>query len=215
MKHLNLFENTFSENMEVIAKNESHYSWEYDSHTTTAQILLDRTDDSLYIKIRTVHNKSGLGAGSYPKDLEFKRIGNLHKADLTLVRSLLTKYNYSYSQQKFSKHWEDEEGNKMTLSELLKLYKPEKTIREESPKKELKHIQSISSFSEPKKSDIEIVKYSDRAYAIFGEGTKNIKEKLIELGCRYNKFLTDPKTGEKRPGWICSISKIDLIKNYI
>ena len=213
MKYLNLFENIFSENMEVIATNESRYSWEYDSHTTTAQILLDRTDDSLYIKMRTVHTKSGLGAGSYPKDLEFKRIGNIQKADLALVRTLLTKH--ANSQQKFSKHWEDEEGNKMTLSELLTEYKPEKPIKEEQPKKELKHIQTISNFDKTKKSEIEIVKYSDKSYAIFGEGTKKIKDKLIELGCRYNKFLTDPKTGEKRPGWICSISKIDLVKELL
>jgi hypothetical protein len=212
MIHLNLFENIFSENMEVIATNKSHYSWEYDSHTTTAQILLDRTDDSLYIKIRTVHIKSGLGAGSYPKDLEFKRIGNLQKVDLALVRELLTKHNL---QQKFSKHWEDEEGNKMTLSELLSLYKPKKPIREEHQKKELNHIQTISNFDNPKKSKIEIVKYSDISYAIFGEETKNIKDKLMELGCRYNKFLTDPKSGEKRPGWICSISKIDLVKRLL
>ena len=213
MKHLNLFENIFSENMEVIATNRSHYSWEYDSHTTTAQILLDRTDDSLYLKIRTVHNKSGLGAGSYPKDLEFKRIGNLQKADLALVRTLLSKF--THSQQKFSKHWQDDEGNNMTLTEWLSLYKPKKNIKDEKPKKELKHIKPMSTFSETKKSDIELVKYSDRAYAIFGDGTKNIKDKLMELGCRYNKFLTDPKSGEKRPGWICSISKIDLVKKIV
>jgi len=210
MKHLNLFENIIIDDMEVIATNKSYYSWEYDSHTTTAQILLDRKDDSLYLKIRTVHNKSGLGAGSYPKDLEFVKIGTTQKADLQLVKKLLVKHKQSH--KNFSNHWEDEEGNKMLLSEVIAEYKPAKEIL---PKKELKHIQSISNFDMPKKSEIEIVKYSDRSYAIFGDETRKIKDKLIELGCKYNRFLTDPKSGEKRPGWICSISKIDLVKKLL
>jgi len=205
LTNFKLFENNVD--YEVLGTNHSSTSWEYDHHEATATILLDKSDDSLYLKIRAVHTKSGLGAGSFPKDLVFIKIGNLQKADLALVKTLLKKH--SYDQRKFSIHWEDEEGNKMSLTELIKMHKPEKV------KKEMKHIKSIDTFDEPIKKDIEIVKYSDRSYAIFGNDTKEIKDQLMNFGCRYNKFLTDPRTTEKRPGWICSINKIDRVREII
>lgn len=205
LTNFKLFENNVD--YEVLGTNHSSTSWEYDHHEATATILLDKSDDSLYLKIRAVHTKSGLGAGSFPKDLVFIKIGNLQKADLALVKTLLKKH--SYDQRKFSIHWEDEEGNKMSLTELIKMHKPEKV------KKEMKHIKSIDTFDEPIKKDIEIVKYSDRSYAIFGKDTKEIKDQLMNFGCRYNKFLTDPRTTEKRPGWICSINKIDRVREII
>lgn len=201
-----LFESV--ENYEVIATNESSHHYEYDNFIATAKILLDRNDNSLYLQIKNVHIKTGLGAGTFQKQGEFVKIGNIEKADLALVRTLLKKHNYD--QKKFSIHWEDEEGNKMSLTDLLKTYKPQKS--------EMKHIKSISNFEQPKKEkvfNIELVKYSDKSYALFGEGTKNIKDKLIDLGCRYNKFLTDPNTGQKRPGWIFPTSKLDKIKELL
>ncbi len=206
LKNFKLFENNV-EDYEVLGTNTSFTSWEYDHHEATAKILLDKSDGSLYLKIRAVHTKSGLGAGSFPKDLVFIKIGNLQKADLALVRTLLKKH--SYEQSKFSTFWEDEEGNKMNLTDLLKMHKPEKV------KKEMKHLKTIDTFEEPTKKDIEIVKYSDRSYAIFGKDTKEIKDKLMDLGCRYNKFLTDPRTTEKKAGWICSFKNIDKIREII
>lgn len=201
------------DNLEVLATNKSYYSWEYDHHETTAQILLDRDDESLYLKIRTVHTKSGLGAGSFPKELELVKIGNLQKADLKMVRTLLAKH--SQYQSKFSIHWTDSEGNKMTLSELLQEYKPEKVKKEKSVEKKLKHIKPITSFENKTKNDLEIIKYSDKSYALFGRDTIKIKDDLMKMGCRYNKFLTDPTTGEKRAGWIFSNNKLNLIKELI
>ena len=46
---------------------------------------------------------------------------------------------------------------------------------------------------------LELVKYSEKAIALFGN-TKPIKEKLKELGGRFNPFLT--KNGDKMAGWI-------------
>jgi len=199
-----LFENI--EGYRTLATNDSYYSWEYDSYHAHAEILLGEVDNNLYVRITDVHTKSGLGAGKYPKTTEFVKIGDLNKSDLSIVRKLLKAHQYD--QSKFSRHWEDEEGNKMSLTDLLKMLKPEK------PKKELKHIKTINTFNTPKK-DIELVKYSDRSYALFGEGTKSIKDKLKSIGCRYNKFLTDPTTGEKRPGWIFSLGKLDNINKLI
>ena len=199
------------ENYEVLGTNESSWSWEDDSNHRTAQILLDRTDDSLYLKIREVHTKYGLGAGKRSADLVFLKIGTLQKADLSIVRTLLKKHAHQKSRagHGFSTFWKDSEGNKMNLTDLIKINKPEKV------KKEMTHIKSIDTFEEHIKKDIEIVKYSDRSYAIFGKDTKEIKDDLSALGCKYNRFLTDPRTAEKRPGWICSLNKIDKVREII
>jgi hypothetical protein len=192
-----------NENLEIIATNNSHFSWEYDSYNVDAFILLNKEDNTLYLKITRTNIKTGLGAGKTKKELEYVNIGTLYKAELAKVRTLLKKHQLQ--DNKFSRHWEDEEGNKMSLTDIIKLNKPVKSIK---PK--MKHIKPIDNFN-----DIEIVKYSERSYAIFGEGTKEIKDKLKEIGCKYNKFLKDPKTGERRAGWICSNYKIDKVKKLI
>lgn len=201
-------------NLTTLATNISYYQWEYDYNSVIATILLDNSDNSLYIDLTSKKVKSGLGKGDCTSQLEYINLGKINtKIDTTLVQSILKKYNIS--QHKFSKHWEDEEGNLMLLSELLLIHQSKNIeVPKKIEKKELKHIKSIDSFDKNNK-DIEIIKYSDKAYAIFGDGTRNIKDKLSSIGCRYNKFLTDPKTGKKRAGWICSISKIDLVKNII
>ena len=205
-----LFES--NENYIVIGTNESYYSWEYDSDTITARILL-YDDNSLYLTITKVHHKSGLGAGTTTRELVNINIGTLQKADLALVKSLLKKHAHSKSSASkgFSILWEDEEGNKMNLTDLIKLYKEERNVET----KVMKHIKPITNFEESPKLNIELVKYSDRAYALFGDDTKKIKDQLLNLGCKYNKFLTDPSTGNKKPGWICSIGKLDKIKELI
>ena len=211
-----IFENT-DENYEVLGENESYWQWEYDTDIVKAQILLDKSDNKLYLKIRKVHIKSGLGAGAFPTDLEFVKIGNLQDPDLTKVRPLLKKYGHDRTSAggPFSKHWQDDEGNKMLLTDLIKMYKEEHP--ELSKKPELKHIKSIKSFDTTSKGtgDIELVKYSEYSYALFGEGTKKIKDELGELGCKYNRFLTDSKTKEKRPGWIFAIGKLDKVKKLL
>lgn len=214
MKHLQLFESVGD--YKVLGTNESNWSWEDDSDYRTAEILLD-TDDSLYLKINQVYTSGGLGSGRQRDiDLEFIKIGTLQKADLAKVRSLLKQHAHERTRagSGFSKFWKDEEGNKMSLGDLLSLHKPEIV------KKEMKHIKPISKFEEPivkqqTNKDIELVKYSDRSYALFGDDTRNIKDQLIALGCKYNRFLTDPKTGQKRPGWIFAIGKLEKIKEII
>lgn len=206
MKHIRLFESKGE--YKVLGTNTSAWSWEYDSDTVTAEILTD--DDNLYLKITKTHSKTGLGAGTKANQLEFLNIGTFKKADLKLVRTLLKKYGHERSRSgyPFSTFWEDEEGNKLNLSDLIKSNKPEQ---------EMKYIKPISKFKEPVKetTDIELVKYSDKSYALFGEGTKRIKDELSALGCRYNRFLTDPNTGEKRPGWICAATKIEKVKELL
>lgn len=203
-----------NENLKLLAKNKTYYYWNDDYNSVEAKILLDMNNDDLYLKMNSLKVKSGIGKGKWENDLEFIKIGNLNtKIDSVLVNSLLKKYNMS--QVKFSKHWEDEEGNQMLLSELFMLHKHDVVNEPKKEKSELKHIKSISTFDKKEESGIELVKYSDKAYAIFGKGTKEIKDELSVLGCRYNKFLTDPKTGEKRAGWIFPTSKLDNVNKLI
>lgn len=51
---------------------------------------------------------------------------------------------------------------------------------------------------------MKLVKYSDKSFALFGEDTKEVKSELSALGGRFNRFLTDPSTKKKTPGWIFS-----------
>lgn len=57
-----------------------------------------------------------------------------------------------------------------------------------------------------------IVDYSEKAIAVFGD-TKAIKERLKELGGRFNPSLN--YNGEKRAGWIFSKKQADKVKELI
>lgn len=56
---------------------------------------------------------------------------------------------------------------------------------------------------------LEIVDYSEKAIAVFGE-TKEIKEQLKEIGGRFNPSLR--YNGEKRTGWIFSKKQEDKVR---
>jgi hypothetical protein len=58
----------------------------------------------------------------------------------------------------------------------------------------------------------EMVNYSDKALAVFGE-TKPIKEQLKQIGGRFNPFLNH--NGSKKAGWIFSKSKEQELKKLL
>lgn len=64
-------------------------------------------------------------------------------------------------------------------------------------------------------SNVKIYDYSDRAIAIYGDykDILPIKDKLKEIGCRYNKFLNI--NGVKTPGWIVSAKKRAEVEKII
>ena len=62
---------------------------------------------------------------------------------------------------------------------------------------------------------IKIVKYSDKSLALFGEQTKDIKDKLKSIGGRFNPFLKDPESEGKKAGWIFQIKKEEEIVNLL
>lgn len=220
IKNFKIFE-TNTENYELLAYNNSSYSWEDSYGYVKAEVYLDKTDGSLYLDITKTSGNSGINRYKNTRKLvDYISIGNTTKPNLKLVKTLLAEHAYkgSRAESNFSKFWTDNEGNKMTLSDLIISFKPEILIREKKPKennskeKELKHIKSKNDYE---KTNIELVKYSDFSYALFGTDTIKIKDKLNILGCKYNKFLTDPKTGEKRPGWIFSNKRLDDVKKII
>ena len=59
---------------------------------------------------------------------------------------------------------------------------------------------------------LEIVDYSEKAMAVFGD-TKAIKEQLKELGGRFNPALN--YNGEKRAGWIFSKKQADKVRELL
>lgn len=59
---------------------------------------------------------------------------------------------------------------------------------------------------------LEIVDYSEKAIAVFGD-TKAIKEQLKELGGRFNSALN--YQGGKRAGWIFSKKQADKVREFL
>lgn len=68
--------------------------------------------------------------------------------------------------------------------------------------------------TEAKITDVSLLRYSDKAYAIFGN-TKPIKDKLSAIGGRFNMYLTNPQTGTKQAGWVFPASKFSQLQNLI
>lgn len=75
-------------------------------------------------------------------------------------------------------------------------------------------VETEQEISEPVKSEIELVSYSEKALAVFGN-TKPIKEVLKSLGGKFNAYLTNPTTKEKQAGWIFSKTKEQAIKTAL
>ena len=63
---------------------------------------------------------------------------------------------------------------------------------------------------------MKLVEYSEKSVAIFGKESKEIKEDLKTMfKARFNRWLTDPDTGDKTPGWILSKKKLDELIDYL
>ena len=60
----------------------------------------------------------------------------------------------------------------------------------------------------------ELVQYSEKSFVVFGD-TKAIKNKLKELGGKYNRNLVDPRTGNTSPGWVFSHKKHTLVSQEL
>jgi hypothetical protein len=66
-----------------------------------------------------------------------------------------------------------------------------------------------------KKADkitLEVIAYSERAIAVFGD-TKPVKDQLSDLKGKFNRFLT--YKGAKTPGWIFSKKQADAVNAFV
>jgi len=88
-----------------------------------------------------------------------------------------------------------------------------KTFEGTGPKKVVKSSMSKSKQSSSVPSDLNLVDYSDKAIALFGN-TKHLYEYLKRIG-RWNRFLVNPQTDKKEGGWIFSKSKKDAVENIM
>jgi hypothetical protein len=70
-------------------------------------------------------------------------------------------------------------------------------------------LENETNTTEVEKADFEIVDYSDLSFAVIGN-TYSIKDKLAELGGRFNRNLTID--GERKAGWIFSKKKKEAVE---
>jgi len=84
---------------------------------------------------------------------------------------------------------------------------------EEAQKKSASLVENGETIKAP--TGIEFMRYSEKAFVLTGSGTKEIKDHLMSLQGRYNRFLTNPITGEKMAGWVFSNKKEEEVKKLI
>lgn len=82
---------------EELARNLSFWSWDYDSNTVTAKVLMDTSNGSLRLTIEESHTKSGLGAGTRTAILEDVDLGTVWKPKVSLAIGLLKKRSHERS----------------------------------------------------------------------------------------------------------------------
>ena len=78
--------------------------------------------------------------------------------------------------------------------------------------KEIEEEKRLNALIDTGKLGCKLVDYSDKAIALFGN-TKPLKEKLKEIGGKFNPFLNNE--GEKMAGWIFPKSKMDELKTIL
>jgi hypothetical protein len=72
----------------------------------------------------------------------------------------------------------------------------------------------ISKYSLSENS-IHILDYTSKSFILIGAKTKDIKDKLKELGGKYNPHLTHPETKDKISGWIFSNKHKEKVQAFI
>lgn len=70
----------------------------------------------------------------------------------------------------------------------------------------------VITTAQPVKPAIELVMYSERSFAIFGE-TRPLQAQLEALGGKFNRWLK--RDGVATPGYIFSIGRIDNVRKTL
>lgn len=80
------------------------------------------------------------------------------------------------------------------------------------PKPQAEPIPAAKPAPLPENKPLELVRYSDKSFAIFGD-TKPVKDKLTDLGGKFNRYLK--REGIPTPGYIFSIKRIDTVRKAL
>jgi len=144
MKHLQsfqLFEGSSTDTKELIATNQSSYSFSHDDMASDtylkriAKIILD--GDNLWLEIR----ETGSITGPYErpenakinKELVYQNIGKISKPDLNKVRTLLKEHSFDRTNRRFASgfkaQWKDLDDNDGTLSDIINKFKEKKGMK--------------------------------------------------------------------------------------
>ena len=75
----------------LVATNENHWSWEYDSVVIKANLIFNIKDSNLFLDLVKTHYKSGLGAGETRKHIGRFNVGTLKKPKKGEINSILSK----------------------------------------------------------------------------------------------------------------------------
>lgn len=74
----------------LVGKNEISNTWEYDTHKKVAELYLDPSSKKLYLKIKAVHIKTGIGAGTTSDLVSSTLIGTLFEPKKQFARGIMS-----------------------------------------------------------------------------------------------------------------------------
>lgn len=143
-------------------------------------------------------NSKGIGSSKRAKELQSLYLEHLNQttgerqAALKAYKAEIRKKNPQYSS---CYNQLQETLNRIYVLELL----TNKTTK-------------MKAKEEKQNNGIRLVKYSEKAYAVFGE-TKPLKDKLKEIGGKFNPYLKE--NGQTQKGWIFSAKKLEQLKELV
>ena len=143
--------------------------------------------------------------GSSKRAKELQSLYIEHLSQTTAQRQAVLKAYKAEVRKKNPQYSSDFNNLQETLN---RIYILELLLNSNNPKKQVK----MKSKQAKQNNGLRLVKYSEKAYAIFGE-TKPLKEKLKEIGGKFNPFLKE--NGEKSPGWIFSAKKLEQLTELV
>ena len=104
----------------LLATNDSHWGWEYDTVNVVARVYVSDASERLRMEIVDEHTKSGLGAGTRRQTFDYD-LGTLSRPKLGQVKSILKKHGAERSRAgyPFSPKWDIPDGGKDSLGNII------------------------------------------------------------------------------------------------
>lgn len=103
----------------------------------------------------------------------------------------------------------------MALIEKMSEAEKEKLLFDLQPNTDNKTNHKIETQNEDKtETDIKIIDYTEKSIVVIGNTTE-YKEKLKEIGGKWNSRLKHPDTKEQMSGWIFPKTKIENVKKIV